>query len=160
MALTGCVERVLAIDSCPVGAQVFVNGKARGTAPVEVRYVHEGRFEVRLEKEGYESLTSEVQTKTNADAVPGPDLVLETFHPGKTIRRTVRRFELVPLKRESYTPEEMEAVLRNATEFRKAAEKSFTEPGTPTRGHPLPPPAPVPAPSGPPPSGVPPSPVR
>ena len=44
----------------------------RGTTPVRVPYVYEGRFDVRVEKEGYESAAVEVTTPTRLDAVPDP----------------------------------------------------------------------------------------
>ena len=145
--LAGCgATRVLVIDSTPSGARLFVNGEDVGTTPHRISYVHEGRFEVRLEKPGYESIADEIVTRTGADATPGPDFFLENFSGGRVVRTTERRFALAPLKGESYTKEEMEAVLRKATLFRDRAGREVAEPGSPT---PTRPPEPTPPAKGP-----------
>ena len=118
------------MDSNPSGAHVFINGKDRGLTPQTIRYAHEGRFEIRLEKQGYESLAEEFETTSHADAIPGPDIVLENL-PGPTRRVTSRTFELAPLKRSSYSEAEMKAMLSKADAFRREAKASFVEPGTP-----------------------------
>jgi len=137
----GCIERTLVVDSVPAGAHVFVNGKDRGTTPVSIPYTHEGRFEIRLEKEGYESRAEEIETRSRIDAIPGPDLVLENM-PGPN-RRVVREtFEMTRLKASSYTTAEMDAFLAQAQAFRAKAAGSFTEEGTPTATRPPRPAAP------------------
>ena len=127
----GCVERVLVVESDPPGARVWVNGALRGTTPARVRYVHEGRFDVRVEKEGYESVASEVTTRTGIDAVPGPDFVAENVFPGVIRRRTLVRLRLPPLKPQSYTREELAALVARAEGFRARAKAAASEPGTP-----------------------------
>jgi hypothetical protein len=139
-ALSGCVERTLLVVTDPPGARLTVNGVDRGVTPRVIRYVHDGRFDVRVEKEGYESLAAEVTTCTRLDAVPGPDFVAENLWPGRIRRQTVAHLRLPPLKRESYTKAEVEALLRRAEAFRAEAKAAIREPGTP-----------VPAPAGPPP---------
>jgi PEGA domain len=125
------VDRALLVSSDPPGARVFVNGVDRGTTPARVSYVHEGRFEIRLEKPGYESVSAEVTTKTHLDAVPGPDFFAENLSPRKISRVTPVSYRLVPLKKESYTKEEIEALVARAKAFRDEARAAAAEPNTP-----------------------------
>jgi hypothetical protein len=127
----GCVERSLLVESDPPGARLFVNGLPTGTTPARVRYVHDGRFDVRLEKEGHHSVHGEVTTRRAVDAVPGPDFVAENVWPGRIRRCTRAFFVLPPLKADSYTKEEVAALLRQAEDFRARAKASLAEPGTP-----------------------------
>ena len=156
-ALCGCVDRSLLIRSEPTGARLWVNGVERGTTPQVVRYVHEGRFDVRLEKEGYEAVADEVVTRTRWDAVPGPDFFADNL-PVRIRRQTDAFFRLKPLP-ESYSEEELRAIVRQGEAFRKKAEEAANEPGTPRPRRPspaaaptttpptAPPPAPAPAPA-------------
>jgi hypothetical protein len=128
----GCVERALLVQSDPPGAQLFVNGVARGATPATIRYVHEGRFELRAEKAGYESVATEVTTRTRLDAVPGPDFVAENLWPGRIRRTTPVTLRLPPLKRESYTKEEVAGLVDRAKAFRAKARAAVSEPGTPS----------------------------
>jgi hypothetical protein len=130
----GCVERSLLVVSDPPGARLTVNGVNQGVTPRVIRYVHDGRFDVRLEKEGYESVATEVTTRTRLDAVPGPDFIAENVWPGRIRRQTVAHLRMTPLKRDSYTKEEVQALLRRAEAFRQKAQQARTEPGTPRPG--------------------------
>src|SRR5262245_5103758 len=61
LALTGCgMRRVLVIETNPPGARLTVNGYEHGTTPQRIRYMNDGLFTVRIEKEGYESIADEV----------------------------------------------------------------------------------------------------
>jgi len=140
----GCVERALLVRTDPPGARVWVNGKDRGTTPVRVPYVYEGRFDVRVEKEGYESAAVEVTTPTRLDAVPGPDFFAENG-PWRIRRETPADIRLVPLRRTPYAKEELEAIKRRGEDFRAKARAAATEPGTPAPTRPEP--------QGPPPAG-------
>src|SRR5262245_26391125 len=46
LSLGGCVERFLKIESDPPGARIYVNGVDKGTAPVEMPFVHYGTMRV------------------------------------------------------------------------------------------------------------------
>jgi hypothetical protein len=127
----GCVERALLVRSDPPGARVFVNGVDRGVTPARIRYVHEGRFEVRVEKAGYESVATEVTTPSRWDALPGPDFVAENLSPRKIQRLTPVNLTLPPLKKESYTKEEIAELVKRAKAFRDEAKAAAAEPGLP-----------------------------
>lgn len=57
-ACGGCVERRIWIDSDPPGALVWLNDAQLGRTPVDVGILHEGVYEVRLEKEGFEPIVT------------------------------------------------------------------------------------------------------
>jgi hypothetical protein len=147
---TGCVERILVVESEPPGARILVDGRDRGRTPLRLPYVHDGTYRVRLEMEGHESVTDEIVTPTTIDAVPGIDFFAENLWPGRIRRATVRRYDLPVLKR--WSDEEFEALLERADAFRERTGREVAEPGTPPRTRPpasTPPPAPVPrAPAG------------
>jgi hypothetical protein len=144
LGLCGCVDRLLVVRSEPSGARLWIDGVERGTTPYAMRYVHPRRFDLRLEKEGYESVAAEVVARTTWDAVPGPDFFAENG-PSRIHRRTEAFYRMTPLKADSYTEEELKAILDTAKAFRAKSEAAAVEPGTPppTRPHAAPaPPAP------------------
>lgn len=61
-ALTGCVERRISIETDPPGALVWVNDRQAGRTPVSVAFTHEGTYDLRIEKEGYEPLVTPATT--------------------------------------------------------------------------------------------------
>ena len=58
VALGGCVERRLFIDTDPPGALVWLNDAQLGRTPVDVRIVHDGTYDLRIEKEGFEPVVT------------------------------------------------------------------------------------------------------
>jgi len=56
MFLGGCVERRLTINTEPDGAIVFLNDEEIGVSPVTVSFEWYGDYNVRISKEGYETL--------------------------------------------------------------------------------------------------------
>lgn len=56
--LSGCVERRVSIETDPPGALVWINDRQIGRSPVGVEIVHDGVYDLRLEKEGYEPLVT------------------------------------------------------------------------------------------------------
>lgn len=57
LAQLGCVQRRMTIRSDPPGALVYVGDYEIGTTPVSTDYVYYGQRTIRLEKDGYETLT-------------------------------------------------------------------------------------------------------
>ena len=53
---TGCVERRYTIRTDPPGALVVMNGEPIGISPVSKSFVYYGQRNVRIVKEGYETL--------------------------------------------------------------------------------------------------------
>jgi len=112
------MKRTLTIDSVPSGATIWVNGEKQASpTPVTIDFTWYGWWEVRLEKEGYESLSTEVHVKSRPDGYPLIDLPLERVAPDYHVRRTLR---LVPLDPD---PEEadLQAVRERAEALRDRA---------------------------------------
>jgi hypothetical protein len=134
---SGCsTKRVLTIRSDPPGARVWVGGVERGRTPVDVPFVHYGRFPVRLEKEGHESLAGEVEVPTQIDGYPVIDLPHEL-----TVRE--RRFEwtgrLRPVAAKP-TEADARAALERAKAMRAATRRAVTEAAAPAPSRPPGPP--------------------
>src|SRR5262249_13718970 len=96
LPLCGCIERALVVRSDPPAGQLGATGTDRGTTPLRRRYWRDGRYRLRLEKKGYETVADEVVTRTAFDALPGPDFFYENG-PGRHVRETTRDYKLVPL---------------------------------------------------------------
>ncbi len=82
VAATGCVERTITIRSEPTGALVYLNDVEVGRTPTTVPFTFYGKYDVRLLKDGYQTLS----TWRNANAPvydwPGIDLFTEML-PGR-----------------------------------------------------------------------------
>ncbi len=81
LAVCGCVERQLTINTMPQGAVVTLNDEEIGSSPVTVSFNWYGDYNVRISKKGYETL------KTHR-ALKGPwydkfpfDLFAQLFNP-------------------------------------------------------------------------------
>jgi hypothetical protein len=53
---TGCVQRRMTIRSNPPGAQVYIDNQEIGRTPVSTDFIYYGRRDIRLVKDGYETL--------------------------------------------------------------------------------------------------------
>jgi hypothetical protein len=58
LLLVGCVERRVWIDTDPPGALVWLNDAQIGRTPVDVGIVHDGTYDLRIEKAGYEPIVT------------------------------------------------------------------------------------------------------
>jgi hypothetical protein len=132
-SLAGCgMQRALVIDSDPAQAQVWVDGKHRGTAPVRVPFVHPGTFHVRLEKPGYVSTAEDVTIPSSMADYPVLDLPREVIGGSQVVRRTLK---LTPLGKVP-EPDELGEIRDRAREFRERTYREVAEPGTPQRREP------------------------
>ena len=61
--LAGCVERQLTINTQPQGALVALNDEEIGTSPVTVSFNWYGDYNVRISKEGFETLKTHRELK-------------------------------------------------------------------------------------------------
>ena len=80
-SLAGCIQRTITINSEPQGALVHLNDVEVGRTPVTVPFTFYGTYDVRLEKEGFETLTTATEAQMPWWEAPGPDLVAEAM-PG------------------------------------------------------------------------------
>ena len=64
LLLGGCVERRLTINTEPQGAIVVLNDEEIGTSPVTVSFEWYGDYNVRISKEGFETLKTHRNLKS------------------------------------------------------------------------------------------------
>ncbi len=80
-ASTGCVQRRLTIRSNPPGALVYVDNYEIGTTPVSTDYIYYGTRQVRLVKDGYETLTVKQKIPAPWYQYPPLDFLTENIWP-------------------------------------------------------------------------------
>lgn len=81
----GCVERRLMITSQPAGALVYLNDQEVGRTPLEVPFTWYGVYDVRLEREGFQTLETKREAERPWWEAPGPDLFAEAI-PNKRVQ--------------------------------------------------------------------------
>lgn len=107
--LTGCVERRISITSEPTGALVWVNDVEVGRTPTEANFKHYGKYDVRLELDGYDTLQTVGDASTPWWDFPGPDLIAEAVPGAKS---TIKwHFELSPTLSTTMSKEQFESSL-------------------------------------------------
>ena len=74
-AHSGCVRRRMTVRSNPPGAVVFVDERRLGVTPVSTSFTYYGTRDVRLMKDGYETVTRGTQVLDPLVSVPGHRLL-------------------------------------------------------------------------------------
>ncbi|MCA9285035.1 MAG: PEGA domain-containing protein [Phycisphaerales bacterium] len=93
--LAGCVRRTITVTSNPDGALIFLNEREVGRTPLEVEFTYYGTYDVRVVKEGYETLVTSSDAKPPVwDTIP-LDLFSE-LAPGTHEARVAWHYDLVP----------------------------------------------------------------
>lgn len=115
----GCVgvRRELVVESEPAGALVYVNGEEVGRTPLVHPFLYYGTMDVKLRKDGYETLEDAPRVWAPFWQVPPIDLFAEAF--SLTDRHRLS-YELTP-KRQDVTPEEL---VQRGTELRGELQSS------------------------------------
>jgi hypothetical protein len=112
--LGGCVERNLTINTEPQGALVVLNDEEIGTSPVTVSFEWYGDYDVRISKEGYETLKTHRNLKApRHDAFPF-DIFANLLNPKRIVDEYEWTFELAPKKEIS-----REELIQDAEELKK-----------------------------------------
>jgi hypothetical protein len=96
VALAGCVERRLTINTEPQGARVILNDQEIGVSPVTVSFNWYGDYWVRLSKDGYEALDTHRKLKAPLHDHFPFDFMAEALYPGRIIDAYEWTFELAP----------------------------------------------------------------
>ena len=112
--LGGCVERNLTINTEPQGALVVLNDEEIGASPVTVSFEWYGDYDVRISKEGFETL----KTHRNLKAPWYDNFPFDFFawlNPERTVDEYEWTFELSPKKEIS-----REELIQNAEQLKKA----------------------------------------
>ncbi len=111
--LSGCVERKLTINTEPQEAMVILHDEEIGTSPVTVSFEWYGDYNVRVSKEGFETLKTHRKLKAPwYDGFPFDFLAL--FNQERTVDEYEWTFELEP-KKEINRKE----LIHNAEELKK-----------------------------------------
>jgi len=92
-AATGCVERRVFIESDPPGALIWMNDAQVGRTPVDVAILHHGEYDIRVEKDGYETLVTSARSTPAGWDFPPVDFFAE-ISPGVSRSDTRWRFTL------------------------------------------------------------------
>lgn len=87
----GCIRRVLEVRSEPEGALVTIDRQTVGQTPVAVPFTYYGTREIRLEKDGFETLAT--KERIRAPWYDLPPLSFLTAHFSLRERRDVRRLD-------------------------------------------------------------------
>lgn len=91
----GCVRRTITITSEPAGALVWLNEREVGRTPVTVDFTYYGRYDVQLERDGYEPRMTSAVARAPLWDLPGPDFFAELV-PVELHSRTEWHFDLTP----------------------------------------------------------------
>ncbi len=86
LASTGCVQRILQVESEPPGASVQINGEAAGKTPLEHPFDFYGEFEIVLRLDKHQSKRIIHETSAPWHAYFPVDLVVEFLLPIIPIR--------------------------------------------------------------------------
>ncbi len=115
----GCSsDRRIIVTSDPPGARVWVNDIEIGTTPAETSFKFYGRYDIRLEKPGYEPLNEAKTARAPVHEWPVIDLVALAA-PHRFKDRVEWHFELAPSLEVTQGEEEFrEGVLERARETR------------------------------------------
>jgi len=98
VALAGCVERTLTINTRPQGAFVLLNDEDIGTSPATVSFQWYGDYNVTVRKDGFETLKTHRELKAPwYDAFPF-DFFAQLMTPKRIVDSYEWTFELEPKK--------------------------------------------------------------
>jgi hypothetical protein len=96
LSASGCVERWLTINTEPQGALVTLNDEEIGVSPVTVSFEWYGDYDVRISKEGYETLKTHRKLEGPwYDAFPF-DFFAGVLNPNRIVDSYEWTFELAP----------------------------------------------------------------
>jgi hypothetical protein len=114
LLLTGCVERKLTINTEPQGARVVLNDEEIGTSPVTVSFEWYGDYNVRISKEGFQTLKTHRKLKAPwYDYFPF-DFFAQIVNPNRIVDSYEWSFTLAP-----QTQPSREELIRDAEALKK-----------------------------------------
>lgn len=117
VAISGCVERTVKIETQPPGALVIVNDEEVGVSPARFSFLWYGDYDIILRKPGYETLKTHYRIRPPWYQIPPFDIVAETMVPVMIHdEHTPPPFVLEPL-----APPPTHEVVERAMELRERA---------------------------------------
>lgn len=114
LTVPGCIDRRLTITSDPPGAIVTLNEVEVGRTPLQTRFLWYGTYDVRLNLDGFEPLSTSRAAAAPIYEIPPLDL------PASALPITTNihwHFELIPTPPD--TPEMEADLIRRARELRE-----------------------------------------
>jgi len=112
--LVGCVERRLTINTRPQGALVTLNDEEIGQSPVTVSFEWYGDYNVRISKEGFETLKTHRELKAPLHDKFPFDFFAQLLNPNRIVDSYEWTFELEPKKQIG-----REELIQNALKLKK-----------------------------------------
>jgi hypothetical protein len=113
LLLAGCVERTLTINTEPEGAIVILNDEEIGISPVTTSFEWYGDYNVRISKQGYETLKTHRNLKAPwYDKFPFDFFAM--LYPKRIVDTYEWTFELAPQKQPT-----TEELIRDAEELKE-----------------------------------------
>jgi hypothetical protein len=114
LSLSGCVERRLTINTEPQGAIVVLNDEEIGTSPVTTSFEWYGDYNVRISKEGFETLKTHRELKRPwYDYFPF-DFFAQIVNPKRIVDSYQWSFTLAP-----QTQPDRDELIRDAQKLKK-----------------------------------------
>ena len=92
--LTGCVERQLTINTQPTDAMVILNDEQLGLSPVTVSFNWYGIYNIRITKDGYETLKTHRRLKRPLHDYFPFDFFAHCLNPKKIVDSYEWTFEM------------------------------------------------------------------
>lgn len=132
LCTAGCLERRVFITSEPAGALVYANDVELGRTPLEADFTYYGKYDVRVELEGYEPLRTVGKANTPIYEIPPLDLV--SMAVPADIESEVRwHFVLAPALEKTMDPVQFEnELLARARDLRAQLTATEPAPATPS----------------------------
>lgn len=117
-ATVGCVERRISVTTEPPGALVWINDQEVGRTPLETNFKFHGVYDVRVELDGYEPLSTSAKASAPWYEYPVIDLFAEAT-PWTNRNTQEWHFELEERLEGRVSPEELESgLIERAGELR------------------------------------------
>ena len=96
MSPLGCVSRRLTIRSNPPGAHVYIDNYEIGSTPCSTDFTYYGTRQIRLIKDGYETLTVDQPIPAPWYQIPPIDFVTENLIPRKMRDERTLSYNMTP----------------------------------------------------------------
>lgn len=94
----GCVQRRITVRSNPPGALVYIDKYEIGRTPCSVEYTYYGERQIKLVKDGFETLTVMQWIPPPWYEIPPLDFVSETIVPNEIRDERTFTYQLVPTR--------------------------------------------------------------
>ena len=120
--LTGCVERKLTINTQPQDALVVLNDEEIGRSPVTVAFNWYGDYKIRIEKHGYETLSTHKKLKAPLHDHFPFDFFAEVLWPKRIVDEYEWSFQLAP-----YQAPQRTELIKAAEDMRKRMTTEFAK---------------------------------